>query len=316
MAIHKLKIFAGSGSHALAEKIAKSYGCELGAATVSRFSDGEFQPAIEESIRGCTVFIVQSTPPPAENLMELLLMIDAAKRASAYKVIAVMPYFGWARQDRKDRPRVSIGAKLAANLLTAAGVDRIITMDLHADQIQGFFDVPVDHIYASRIFVPYIESLGLENLSIATPDIGGAKRANSYASYFNAPLVVCHKHRDKPNEVAKMMAIGEVKDRNIVLLDDMIDTGGTITKAANMFMDLGARSVRAVATHAVLSGPAYENINNSKLTEVILSDTIPLRTDKDTSKFKVLSTADVFADVIERVYNYKEISSQFLFTKH
>lgn len=316
MAIHKLKIFAGSGSHALAEKIAKSYGCELGAVTVSRFSDGEFQPAIEESIRGCTVFIVQSTPPPAENLMELLLMIDAAKRASAYKVIAVMPYFGWARQDRKDRPRVSIGAKLAANLLTAAGVDRIITMDLHADQIQGFFDVPVDHIYASRIFVPYIESLGLENLSIATPDIGGAKRANSYASYFNAPLVVCHKHRDKPNEVAKMMAIGEVKDRNIVLLDDMIDTGGTITKAANMFMDLGARSVRAVATHAVLSGPAYENINNSKLTEVILSDTIPLRTDKDTSKFKVLSTADVFADVIERVYNYKEISSQFLFTKH
>ena len=242
-------------------------------------------------------------------------VVDAAKRASAYKVIAVIPYFGWARQDRKDRPRVSIGAKLVANLLMSAGVDRIITMDLHADQIQGFFDVPLDHIYASRIFVPYIESLGLENLSVATPDIGGAKRANSYASYFNAPLVICHKHRNKPNEVAKMMAIGEVKDRNIILLDDMIDTGGTITKAANMFMDMGARSVRAVATHAVLSGSAYEKLAESKLSEVIVTDTIPLRTDKDTSKITVLSTADVFADVIERVHNYKEISSQFVFVK-
>lgn len=315
MAIHKLKIFAGTGSHALAEKIAKSYGCELGALPVVRFSDGEFQPAYEESIRGCTVFIVQSTPPPAENLMELLLMIDAAKRASAYKVIAVMPYFGWARQDRKDRPRVSIGAKLVANLLVSAGVDRVITMDLHADQIQGFFDVPVDHIYASRIFVPYVESLGLENLSVATPDIGGAKRANSYASYLNAPLVICHKHREKANQVAQMTAIGEVKDRNIILLDDMIDTGGTITKAANMFMEMGARSVRAVTTHAVLSGAAYENINNSQLAEVIVTDTLPLRTDKDTSKFTVLSSADVFADVIERIHNYKEISSQFVFTK-
>lgn len=316
MAIHKLKIFAGSGSHALAEKIAESYGCELGALPVSRFSDGEFQPAFEESIRGCTVFIVQSTPPPAENLMELLLMIDAAKRASAYKVIAVMPYFGWARQDRKDRPRVSIGAKLVANLLASAGVDRVITMDLHADQIQGFFDVPVDHIYASRIFVPYIESLGLEDISIATPDIGGAKRANSYGSFLNAPLVICHKHREKANEVAKMTAIGDVKDRNIILLDDMIDTGGTITKAANMFMDMGAKSVRAITTHAVLSGNAYENINNSKLTEVIVTDTLPLRTDKDTSKFTVLSCSDLFADVIERVHNYKEISSQFVFNKH
>ncbi len=315
MAIHKLKIFAGTGSHDLAAKIAESYGCELGRMTVSRFSDGEFQPAIDESIRGCTVFIVQSTPPPSDNLMELLLMIDAAKRASAYKVIAVIPYFGWARQDRKDRPRVSIGAKLVANLLTSAGADRVITMDLHADQIQGFFDVPVDHIYASRMFFPYIQSLGLENLSVATPDIGGAKRANSYASNLNAPLVVCHKHREKANEVAKMMAIGEVKDRNIVIFDDMIDTGGTITKAANMFMDMGARSVRAVATHAVLSGPAYENINNSKLCEVIVTDTLPLRKDKDTSKFTVLSSADVFADVIERVHNYKEISSQFIFTK-
>ena len=316
MAINKLKIFAGSGSHELAAKIAESYGCKLGEMTLSKFSDGEFQPAFEESIRGCTVFIVQSTPPPAANLMELLLMIDAAKRASAYKVIAVMPYFGWARQDRKDRPRVSIGAKLVANLLTSAGVDRVVTMDLHADQIQGFFDVPLDHVYASRIFVPYIESLGLENLSIATPDIGGAKRANNYASYFNAPLVICHKHREKANEVAKMMAIGEVKDRNIILLDDMIDTGGTITKAAGMFMDMGARSVRAVATHAVLSGNAYENLANSKLTEVIVSDTLPLRTDKDTSKITALSTADVFADVIERIHNYREISSQFVFTKH
>lgn len=315
MAIHKLKIFAGTGSHDLAAKIAESYGCELGRMTVSRFSDGEFQPAIDESIRGCTVFIVQSTPPPSDNLMELLLMIDAAKRASAYKVIAVIPYFGWARQDRKDRPRVSIGAKLVANLLTSAGADRVITMDLHADQIQGFFDVPVDHIYASRMFFPYIQSLGLENLSVATPDIGGAKRANSYASNLNAPLVVCHKHREKANVVAKMMAIGEVKDRNIVIFDDMIDTGGTITKAANMFMDMGARSVRAVATHAVLSGPAYENINNSKLCEVIVTDTLPLRKDKDTSKFTVLSSADVFADVIERVHNYKEISSQFIFTQ-
>ena len=313
MATHKLKIFAGSGSHALAEKIAKSFGCELGNLKVSRFSDGEFQPAFEESIRGCTVFIVQSTPPPADNLMELLLMIDAAKRASAYKVIAVMPYFGWARQDRKDRPRVSIGAKLVANLLVSAGVDRVITMDLHAGQIQGSFDVPVDHIHANRVFIPYIESLGLDNLSVATPDIGGAKRAHSYASYLNAPLVVCHKHREKANEVAKMIAIGEVKDRNIILLDDMIDTGGTITKAANMFMEQGARSVRAVATHPVLSGAAYENLNNSMLSEVILTDTIPLRADKDTSKLTVLSTADVFADVISRVYNYNEISSQFIF---
>ena len=315
MALHKLKIFAGRGSRPLAEKIAAEYGCDLGDLVVTEFADGEFQPAFNESIRGCTVFIVQSTPPPAETLMELLLIIDAARRASAYKIIAVMPYFGWARQDRKDRPRVPIGAKLVANLLVSAGVDRIITMDLHADQIQGFFDIPVDHIYASRIFLPYIESLELENLSMATPDIGGAKRANSYASHLNTPLVICHKHREKPNVVGTMTAIGEVEGRNIILLDDMIDTAGTITKAANMFMDKGAESVRAVVTHPLLSGPAYERINESALCEVIVTDTIPLRMDKDTSKFTVLSTAETFADVIERVYNHKEISSKFVFTK-
>ncbi len=315
MAIHKLKIFAGRASKDLAEKIAASYGGELGELAVSEFSDGEFQPAFNESIRGCTVFIVQSTPPPAETLMELLMIIDAARRASAYKVIAVIPYFGWARQDRKDRPRVSIGAKLVANLLVSAGVDRVITIDLHADQIQGFFDIPVDHIFASRIFVPYIESLGLENLSIATPDVGGAKRANSYASYLNAPLIICHKQRDKPNVVGKMTAIGDVKDRNILLLDDMIDTGGTITKAANMFMEMGARSVRAVVTHPLLSGAAYENINNSALTEVITTDTIPLRKDKDLSKFTIISTADLLADVIERVHSHNEISSNYIFIK-
>lgn len=293
--------------------MAASFGIELGASVVNQFSDGEFQPAFDESIRGCTVFIVQSTFPPADNLMELLLMIDAAHRASAHRVIAVMPYFGWARQDRKDRPRVSIGAKLVANLLCAAGVDRIMTMDLHADQIQGFFDIPVDHIYASGVFVPYINSLKIENLSVATPDIGGAKRANAYASHLHAPLVLCHKHRDRPNVVGTMTAIGEVEGRNILLFDDMIDTAGTITKAANMFMDKGAHSVRAVATHAILSGPAYERIAESALSEVIITDTIPLKKDKDISKFTVLSVADLFADVIERVYNYKEISSRFIF---
>lgn len=315
MAIHKLKIFACRGSMSVAEKIAKSYGVELGDLQVSQFSDGEFQPAFNESIRGCTVFIVQSTPPPAENLMELLLTIDAARRASAYMVVAVIPYFGWARQDRKDRPRVPIGAKLVANLLTAAGADRIITMDLHADQIQGFFDIPVDHIYASRVFVPYIKSMKLENMSVATPDIGGAKRANSYASNLEAPLIICHKHRERPNVVGTMTAIGEVKGRNILLFDDMVDTAGTLTKAANMFMDMGAESVRAVVTHPLLSGPAYERIAESALKEVIVTDTIPLKEGKDISKFTVLSIADTLADVIERVHNYREISSQFVFTK-
>ncbi len=313
MAEHRLKIFACRGSYALAEKIAQSYGTQLGQMTFLQFSDGEFQPAFDESIRGCTVFIVQSTPPPAENLMELLLTIDAARRASAHKVIAVIPYFGWARQDRKDRPRVPIGAKLVANLLTAAGADRVITMDMHADQIQGFFDIPVDHIHASKVFLPYIQSLVNENLSVATPDIGGAKRANAYASFLNLPLVICHKHRERPNVVGTMTAIGEVKGRDLLLFDDMIDTAGTITKAANMFMEMGASSVRAVTTHPVLSGEAYERINNSALKEVIVTDTIPLRADKELSKFTVLTVADTLADVIERVTNYREISSQFIF---
>ncbi len=313
MAIHKLKIFACSNSRPLAEKIAKCYGTTLGASTRLDFSDGEFQPAFDESIRGCTVFIVQSTFPPAENLMELLLMIDAAHRASAHRVIAVMPYFGWARQDRKDRPRVSIGAKLVANLLRAAGVDRIMTMDLHADQIQGFFDIPVDHLYASGIFVPYINSLGIENLSVAAPDMGGAKRASAYSKHLCAPMIISHKQREKANVVGKMTAIGDVEGRNIVILDDMIDTAGTITMAADMLMDKGAASVRACATHALLSGPAYDRINRSKLQEVIVTDTIPLKENEDTSKFTVLSVADIFADVIERVYNYREISSRFIF---
>ncbi len=313
MAIHKLKIFACRESRYLAEKIAKSYGTEIGDSSVLEFSDGEFQPAFNESIRGCTVFIVQSTFPPSDNLMELLLMIDAAHRASAHRVIAVMPYFGWARQDRKDRPRVSIGAKLVANLLRAAGVDRIMTMDLHADQLQGFFDIPVDHIYASGIFIPYISSLNIEDLSIAAPDMGGAKRAHAYSQYLNAPMIISHKQRERANVIGSMTAIGDVEGRNIIILDDMIDTAGTITKAADMLMEKGAKSVRAAATHAVLSGPAYDRINKSSLQEVIVTDTIPLKKDEDTSKFTVLSVADIFADVMERVHNYKEISSRFIF---
>ena len=313
MAIHKLKIFACRSSLYLAEKIAKCYGTELGDSVVLNFSDGEFQPGYNESIRGCTVCIVQSTFPPAENLMELLMMIDAAKRASAHRVIAVMPYFGWARQDRKDRPRISIGAKLVANMLTAAGADRVITMDLHADQIQGFFDIPVDHIYASKIFVPHIMKMNIPDLTVAAPDMGSAKRTNTYSQYLGAPMIISHKQRARPNVVGKMTAIGEVEGRNIIILDDMIDTAGTITMAANMLMEKGAKSVRAVATHPVLSGPAYDRINESALQEVIVTDTIPLRTDVDTSKFTVLSCADIFADIIERVHNYREISSQFIF---
>lgn len=311
--MHKIKFFTGRGSRYLAEKIARSYGVELGNSNVLEFSDGEFQPAYDESIRGCTVFIIQSTFPPVDNLFELLLMIDAAKRASAHRVVAVMPYFGWARQDRKDRPRVSIGAKMVANLLKAAGVDRIMTMDLHADQIQGFFDVPVDHLYASGIFVPYIKGHNMDNLAIAAPDMGGAKRANAYSTYLNAPIVVCHKQREKANVVGSMTVIGDVKDKNIIVLDDMIDTAGTITKAADMMMERGAKSVRAAVTHPILSGPAYDRINKSALCEVIVTDTIPLNSNEDLSKFTVLSVSDIFADVISRVYNYKEISSKFIF---
>ncbi|MEA4867753.1 MAG: ribose-phosphate pyrophosphokinase [Bacteroidia bacterium] len=312
---HKIKIFSCRSSRYLAEKIAASLKLDLGKSSVTVFSDGEFQPAFEESVRGATVFIVQSTIPPVENIFELLLMIDAARRASAYKVIAVIPYFGWARQDRKDRPRVPIGAKMVANLLAAAGCDRVMTADLHADQIQGFFDFPVDHIYASSIFLPYLRDLKLENLSIAAPDMGGAKRANAYSRILGCPLIICHKSREKANVVGSMTAIGDVEGRNIVIIDDMIDTAGTITKAADMLMEKGAVSVRALATHAVLSGPAFERIAQSQLIEVIISDTIPLKPnpDKDTSKVRILSVAEIFADVIDKVYNYQSISTSFIF---
>lgn len=312
---HKIKIFSCRSSRYLAEKIAASLKLELGKSSVTVFSDGEFQPAFEESVRGATVFIVQSTIPPVDNIFELLLMIDAARRASAYKVIAVIPYFGWARQDRKDRPRVPIGAKMVANLLEAAGCDRVMTADLHADQIQGFFDFPVDHIYASSIFLPYLRDLKLDNLSIAAPDMGGAKRANAYSRILGCPLIICHKSREKANVVGSMTAIGDVEGRNIVIIDDMIDTAGTITKAADMLMEKGALSVRALATHAVLSGPAYERISKSKLTEVIISDTIPLTLspDREMGKIRILSVAEIFADVIDKVYNYQSISTSFIF---
>lgn len=310
---HKFKIFSCRGSRYLAEKIAASLKTELGKTEVTVFSDGEFQPAFNESVRGATVFIVQSTFPPTDNLFELLLMIDAARRASAYKVIAVMPYFGWARQDRKDRPRVSIGAKLVANLLSAAGCDRVMTCDLHADQIQGFFDFPVDHIYASSVFLPYLRTLNIENLSIASPDMGGAKRANAYSRILGVPMIICHKSRAKANVVESMTAIGEVEGRNVVIVDDMVDTAGTITKCADMLKEKGAVSVRAVCTHPVLSGKAYERIAASALEEFIVTDTIPLRSDVDTSKFSVLSIAPIFAEVIEKVYHFKPISDSFVF---
>lgn len=287
---------------------------ELGASDVLTFSDGEFQPSFNESVRGATVFIVQSTFPPVENLFELLLMIDAAKRASAHTVIAVMPYFGWARQDRKDKPRVSIGAKLVANILHAAGCDRVMTCDLHADQIQGFFDFPVDHIYASSVFLPYLKKLNIDNLAIAAPDMGGAKRANAYARYLQCPVIICHKSRERANVVGSITAIGDVEDKNVIIVDDMIDTAGTLTKAANVLKEMGARSVRACATHAVFSGPAYERIAESALEEVIVSDTIPLSTDpeKDKSKITVLTMTDTFADIIGKVYNYEPISPNFI----
>jgi ribose-phosphate pyrophosphokinase len=312
---HKIKIFSCRSSRYLAEKIAAALKLDLGKSSVTVFSDGEFQPAFEESVRGATVFIVQSTFPPVDNIFELLLMIDAARRASAYKVNAVIPYFGWARQDRKDRPRVPIGAKMVANLLQAAGCDRVMTADLHADQIQGFFDFPVDHIYASSIFLPYLRDLKLDNLSIAAPDMGGAKRANAYSRILGCPLIICHKSREKANVVGSMTAIGDVEGRNIVIIDDMIDTAGTISKAADMLMEKGAVSVRALATHAVLSGPAYERIASSQLQEVIISDTIPLAVNPnaDRSKIKVLSVAEIFADVIDKVYNYQSISTSFIF---
>ncbi|MBO8456218.1 MAG: ribose-phosphate pyrophosphokinase, partial [Bacteroidetes bacterium] len=276
---HKMKLFACRSSRPLAEKIARSLNIELGKSDVLAFSDGEFQPSLNESVRGATVFIVQSTFPPTDNLFELLLMIDAAKRASAHTVIAVMPYFGWARQDRKDKPRVSIGAKLVANILHAAGCDRVMTCDLHADQIQGFFDFPVDHIYASNIFLPYLRGLDIENVAIAAPDMGGAKRANAYARYLQCPVIICHKSRERANVVGSITAIGDVAGKNVIIVDDMIDTAGTLTKAANVLKEMGALSVRACATHAVFSGNAYERIAESALEEVIVTDTIPLSDD-------------------------------------
>jgi ribose-phosphate pyrophosphokinase len=306
----EVKIFTGKESRYLAEKIAVSYGVPLGNVVISEFSDGEFQPSFEETVRGADVYIVQSTFPPTENLFELLLLVDAARRASANSVTALMPYFGWARQDRKDKPRVSIGAKLVANLLTAAGVDRIMTMDLHADQIQGFFEVPVDHLYGSTIFLPYLQNLNIENLTIAAPDTGGTKRANSYAKYFDADLAICYKQREKANQVSGMTVIGEVKDRNVVIVDDMCDTAGTLTKAAQMMKEHGAKSVRAICTHPVLSGPAYERIENSEIDEFIVLDTIPLK--KKLDKITVLSVADLFAQVIGKVQKHESISTHFI----
>ena len=304
------KVFSGTGSRYMAEEICQDLGVELGKMNILHFADGEFEVSFEESIRGCEVFLVQSTFANSDNLMELLLMIDAARRASAEKIVAVMPYFGWARQDRKDKPRVSIAAKLVANLLSVAGVDRVITMDLHADQIQGFFDVPVDHLYASNVFIPYLKSLHLDNLVIATPDVGGAKRANSFAKYLDVPLVLCHKQRAKANVVADMTVIGEVNDKNVVLVDDMVDTAGTITKAADLMMEHGARSVRALCSHAVMSDPASQRVNDSALTEIIFSNSIPFN--KDCPKATVLSVAHLFADTIRRVHSHESISSQYL----
>jgi ribose-phosphate pyrophosphokinase len=305
-----VKIFSGRATYKLAEKIALSYGKNLGNSIVTEFSDGEFEPSFEETVRGKDVFIVQSTMPPADNLLELLLMIDAAKRASANSVVAVIPYFGYARQDRKSKPRVAIGAKLVANMLEVAGVSRIMTMDLHADQIQGFFEIPVDHLYASTIFIPYLQTIDTGNLIMAAPDAGGAKRANSYAKKLNLGLAMCHKQRKVANEVAEMTVIGDVAGKDVVLVDDMVDTAGTLTKAADLFMEKGAKSVRAFCTHAVLSGPAYERIENSSILELVVTDSIPLK--KESSKIKVLSVAPLYAEVMKSLVKHESISSHFI----
>ncbi|MCD7971305.1 MAG: ribose-phosphate pyrophosphokinase [Candidatus Azobacteroides sp.] len=304
------KVFSGTKSRYLAEKICTSLGCELGQMNIQYFADGEFAVSFEESVRGSHVYLVQSTFPNSDNLMELLLMIDAAKRASAKTVNAVVPYFGWARQDRKDKPRVSIGAKLIADMLSVAGIDRLITMDLHADQIQGFFNVPVDHLYASTIFIPYIKSLNLENLVITAPDVGGSKRASTYSKYLGVPMVICYKSRAKANEISSMKVIGEVEGMNVVLIDDMVDTAGTITKAADLMIQEGAVSVRAVSSHAVMSDPATERVEKSGLTDIIFTDSIPYK--GCSPKVKTLSIADMFADTINRVYNNESISSLYL----
>ncbi len=304
-----LKIFPCTKSVDLTRRICESLGVEMGKTSCPVFSDGEFEPCYEETIRGSHVFIVQPTPPPADNLMELLLMIDAAKRASAYKIIAVIPYFGYARQDRKDKPRVSIGAKLIADLLSAAGADRIITMDLHADQIQGFFNFPVDHLYASSLFVPFISKMGLKDLVIASPDVGGTKRANTYSKMLGTDMVICHKSRAKANVVGSMTLIGDVQGKDIILVDDLIDTAGTIAKAADLMMEKGANSVRAFAAHGVLSGPAIEKIENSSLVEVYFTDSIPAK--RESPKIKYIPIAEALGEAIERVYKNQSISSMY-----
>ena len=296
-------VFSGTNSRYLAEKICASLNCPLGNMNITHFADGEFAVSYEESIRGAHVFLVQSTFPNSDNLMELLLMVDAAKRASAKSIVAVIPYFGWARQDRKDKPRVSIGAKLVADLLSVAGIDRLIT-------IQGFFDIPVDHLYASAVFLPYIQSLKLEDLVIATPDVGGSKRASTFSKYLGVPLVLCNKSREKANEVASMQIIGDVKDKNVVLIDDIVDTAGTITKAANIMLEAGAKSVRAIASHCVMSDPASFRVQESGLTEMVFTDSIPYA--KKCAKVKQLSIADMFAETIKRVMNNESISSQYI----
>lgn len=307
-----VNIFSGRATRYLAEKIAKAYGKKLGEVVITVFSDGEFQPSFEENIRGQEIFIVQSTFAPTDNFFELLMMVDAAKRASAKHIIAVIPYFGFARQDRKDKPRVSIAAKLMANLLTAAGVQRIITIDLHADQIQGFFDVPVDHLFASSIFIPYIKQLNLPNLVMASPDTGGTRRAAAYAKMLDCGFVICYKQRAKPNEVETMALIGDVKGKDVILVDDIIDTASTITKASYLMLENGANSVRAFCTHPLLTDHAYEKIKESAFTEVVVTDTIPLRK-KNPDKIKVLTTANLLAEVISRVHRYESISSLFKF---
>lgn len=307
---NSLMVFSGTATRYLAEKICNSLGCPLGNLQITRFSDGEFAVSYEQSIRGRDIFLVQSTFPNSDNLMELLLMIDAAKRASAKSINAVIPYFGWARQDRKDKPRVSIGAKLVADLLSAAGIDRLITMDLHADQIQGFFNVPVDHLYASGVILPYLQNLKLDDMVIASPDVGGSKRANTYAKYLGVPLVLCNKTRSRANVVDSMQIIGDVQNKNVVIIDDMVDTAGTITKAADIMKKAGAKSVRACASHCVMSGPASERVQESALEEIVFTDSIPYT--NRCAKVKQLCVADMFAETIRRVLENKSISDQYL----
>jgi len=305
-----VKLFSGAQSRYLAEKISDSYGKALGKMTLQKFSDGEICPVFDESVRGADLFIIQSTFPPADNILELLLMVDAAKRASVTSATIVVPYFGYARQDRKDKPRVPIASKLIANIISASGADRIVTMDLHADQIQGFCDIPVDHLDGTAVFVPYLKSLKLDNMVFASPDVGGVKRARSYAKHFNADMVVCDKQRERANQVASMQLIGNVQGMDVVLVDDLIDTGGTICKAADLLMEKGATSVRAICTHPVLSGNAYENINNSVLEELVVTDTLPLK--ESSPKIKVRSVADLFAKAIRKIHDNESISSLFI----